>query len=439
MLHEKLPTTSKPIAQGAPDRDPPGLSGAAGWDTRRPTLPGRLMRSILHRLGDPAIEVVLWNDEAICTSTQTPIASVRLADRATLLKLMANPDLAFGEGYSAGRITVRGDLAELAEEIYRGGFRLDALHPRRRLRSPLRKRAGHSLADSRDNIHHHYDIGNDFYSLWLGQTMAYTCAYFPSAEATLDQAQTAKMHHVSRKLRLRPGDRVIEAGCGWGSLALHMARHYRVNVTAFNISHEQIVYARERAAEEGLAGQVQFIEEDYRNVGKLPGDYDAFVSVGMLEHVSRAHYTDFGRMISRCLNRAGRGLIHSIGRIQPAPLSPWIAKHIFPGAHAPSLKEMTEIFEPADLSVIDVENLRPHYARTLQCWRERFEHSTGIIRRMFDEKFVRMWRWYLAGSEAAFSTGDLQLFQVTFAPRSNLGLPWTRADLYRPADGHGSL
>jgi cyclopropane-fatty-acyl-phospholipid synthase len=439
MIHEKLPTASKPITQGTPDRDPALVGTARGWNARRPTLAGRLMRSILHRLGDPAIEVVLWNDEAICTSSQAPIVSVRLADRATLLKLVTRADLGFGEGYSDGRITVRGDLAQLAEEFYRGGARQDARHPRRQRRAASRKRAPHSLADSRDNIHHHYDIGNDFYSLWLGQTMAYTCAYYPFDGATLDQAQTAKMYHVSRKLRLRPGDRVVEAGCGWGSLALHMARHYRVKVTAFNISHEQIVFARKRAAEEGLADQVEFVEDDYRNIRTLPGNYDAFVSVGMLEHVGKAAYTELGRIISQCLNRAGRGLIHSIGRIQPAPMSHWIAKHIFPGAYPPSLKEMMEIFEPSDLSVVDVENLRPHYARTLQSWRQNFEQSASIVRQMFDDRFVRMWRLYLAGSEAAFNTGDLQLFQVVFAPRTNQDMPWTRADLYSETGGHGRL
>jgi len=437
MIHEKIPTSKQMSDQGGGGRQ--GSLGGA-WNLRHSSLAGWLMRSMLHRLNDPPIQIVLWNDETICTSAQTPVASVRLADSATLFKLFANPDLAFGEGYSAGRITVRGDLRQLLEEFYRCGFSTEAPNRLRRILSTYWQRVrGRSLAQSRDDIHHHYDIGNDFYALWLGNTMAYTCAYFTADESTLDQAQTDKMHHVSRKLRLRPGDRVLEAGCGWGSLALHMARHYGVTVRAFNVSREQIDYARRRAKDEGLTDQVEFVEDDYRNIHSLPGTYDAFVSVGMLEHASAADYPELGRIISGCLNSSGRGLIHSIGRNRYERLNRWIVKHIFPGAHAPSLKEMMAIFEPVDLSVIDVENLRPHYARTLQFWRRAFEDSAEIIRQMFDEDFVRMWRLYLAGSEAAFNTGDLQLFQVAFVPRTNGRIPWTRADLYHEAGAHGHL
>jgi cyclopropane-fatty-acyl-phospholipid synthase len=284
-----------------------------------------------------------------------------------------------------------------------------------------------TLAGSRDNIHHHYDIGNAFYALWLGNTMAYTCAYYPTPSTTLDEAQAAKMHHVSRKLRLSAGESVVEAGCGWGTLALHMARHYGVKVRAFNISHEQIVYARERAKREGLDSRVEYVEDDYRNIS---GQYDAFVSVGMLEHVGLVNYPTLGRIALQCLGSRGRGLIHSIGRNRPASLHPWIEKRIFPGAYPPSLGEMARIFEPWDLSILDVENLRLHYAQTLRHWFDLYEAASDRVRDMFDEKFVRMWRLYLAGSIAAFTTGTLQLFQVLFAPRDNNDIARTREHLY---------
>jgi cyclopropane-fatty-acyl-phospholipid synthase len=207
-----------------------------------------------------------------------------------------------------------------------------------------------------------------------------------------------------------------------------MARHYGVQVKAFNISREQIAYARKRAQAEGLSGQVEFIEDDYRNIS---GDYDAFVSVGMLEHVGVENYPELGRVIANCLGESGRGLIHSIGRNRAVPLHPWITKRIFPGAYPPPLSEMMQIFESVDCSVLDVENLRLHYAQTLQGWRQNFENAADRVAKMFDEKFVRMWRLYLAGSEAAFITGDLQLFQVVFAPRANNNIPWTREHLYR--------
>jgi cyclopropane-fatty-acyl-phospholipid synthase len=258
--------------------------------------------------------------------------------------------------------------------------------------------------------------------------MQYTCAYYPTPSATLDEAQVAKMHHVARKLRLKPGESVVEAGCGWGALGLHMARHYGVKVRAFNISREQVAFARERAKAEGLDGQVEYVLDDYRNIS---GSYDAFVSVGMLEHVGVPNYEMLGRVVTKAIGTSGRGLIHTIGRNKATgPLHPWIEKRIFPGAYPPTLGEMSRIFEPYSLSILDVENLRLHYAQTLRHWLELYEGNLERVRGMFDERFVRMWRLYLCGSIAAFNTGGLQLFQVLFAPQANNDVPLTRAHLY---------
>jgi cyclopropane-fatty-acyl-phospholipid synthase len=324
-------------------------------------------------------------------------------------------------------VTIEGDLVRLLEAVYLAGAPVEGASLLGRAATALRRPRLNTQAGSRDNIHHHYDIGNDFYQLWLGSTMAYTCAYYPTPEATLDEAQVAKMDHVCRKLRLRTDESVVEAGCGWGTLALHMARRYGVRVRAFNISHEQIVYARERAAREGLAARVEYVEDDYRSIS---GHYDAFVSVGMLEHVGVANYGRLGGIAQRCLGGRGRGLIHSIGRNSPARLQPWIEKRIFPGGYTPSLGEMMRIFEPWDLSILDVENLRLHYAQTLRHWLGLYEGAAARVREMFDDRFVRMWRLYLAGSVAAFTTGSMQLFQVLFAPGASNDVPWTRAHLY---------
>ncbi len=391
------------------------------------SLEGRLLARLLARLGDPALEFVLWNGERIAPAGCEPLCRVRIPSRGTLLGILADPQVRFPDAYSDGSIQIEGDLVRLLEAIYLAGARAPAPSALGRLIAHLRRPHLNTLAGSRANIHHHYDIGNPFYSLWLGQTMAYTCAYYPSAEATLDVAQTAKMDHVCRKMRLRPGERVVEAGCGWGTFALHMARHYGVKVRAFNISREQVAYARERAEREGLAGQVEYVQDDYRNIS---GRYDAFVSVGMLEHVGVANYEGLGAVVARSLGDNGRGLIHSIGRNYPAPLQPWIERRIFPGAGPPSLGQMMRIFEPWDLSILDVENLRLHYAQTLRHWLELFEAASDQVERMFDAKFVRTWRMYLAGSIAGFTTGTLQLFQVLFATRQNNDVPMTRAHLY---------
>jgi cyclopropane-fatty-acyl-phospholipid synthase len=283
---------------------------------------------------------------------------------------------------------------------------------------------------ARHNVHRHYDLGNDFYRLWLDREMVYTCAYFADPGMTLEEAQAAKHEHIARKLNLRPGETVFEAGCGWGSLALYLARRCGVRVKAWNVSHEQITWARARAAQEGLAEQVEFIEDDYR---RIAGSCDAFLSVGMLEHVGRRQHAVLGEVIDRCLDPTrGRGLLHFIGRNTPAATGAWISKYIFPGAYIPSLREaLGGVLEPRGFSVLDVENLRLHYAATLAAWLARFEDAADLVRAMFDERFVRMWRLYLAEAKAGFRMGSLQLFQVTFARPLNDNVPMTRAVLYR--------
>jgi cyclopropane-fatty-acyl-phospholipid synthase len=262
--------------------------------------------------------------------------------------------------------------------------------------------------------------------------MVYTCAYYATPDATLAEAQLAKLDHVCRKLKLRPGQKVVEAGCGWGALALHMAEHYGVEVIAYNNSTEQVAFARERAADLNLTDRVTFIEDDYRAIHER---CDAFVSIGMLEHVGRANFRALGALIKRTLKPNGLGLVHSIGRSFPDRMDPWIVKHIFPGGHVPSISEMMSVFEPQKFSIIDVENLRPHYARTCAAWLRNFEAVTDKVEAMYDEEFVRMWRLYLAGSSAGFQTGTLQLFQVLFTPRGNNKVPWTREYQYQGETG----
>jgi cyclopropane-fatty-acyl-phospholipid synthase len=391
-----------------------------------------LLRLLLRALGEPAIEFELWTGERVAACAGPKVARVLVRDQSTLMGMLQDPFVSFGDAYSDGRIEIEGDLVKLLEAISRGNQGRESkpslMH---RLASWLHKPRRNTFTGSRDNIHHHYDIGNEFYAMWLGETMAYTCAYYPTADATLEQAQIAKMDHVCRKVMLKSGDSVVEAGCGWGSLAIHMASRYGANVRAFNISREQLKFARQRAQSLGLSDRVEFIEDDYRNI---TGRYDAFVSVGMLEHVGKEHYQQFGWVARNALKTDGLGLVHSIGRNTPAPLQPWIEQRIFPGAYPPALSEMTRIFEPWNLSILDVENIRLHYAATLRHWLSRYEVAAERIQTMFDRRFVRMWRLYLAGSIAGFESGTLQLFQVVFSPGQNNRIPMTRAHLY-PSSG----
>ena len=390
----------------------------------------RWLAERVQRLVAPvAVRLELWDGTSpFVASHDPPVGDLVVRDRRALLGLIVNPNLWFGEAYAAGRLAIRGAVEPVVEALSR------LSDPAAPWRSGVMAALAfpNTLRDARRNVNH-YDLGNDFYKLWLDPELVYTCAYFADPDMSLAAAQRAKQDLVCRKLRLRAGDTVIEAGCGWGALALHMARHYGVTVKAFNVSREQLTFARERAAREGLSSRVDFIDDDYRNVR---GVYDVFVSVGMLEHVGVRHFSSLADVLRRTIRRqGGRGLLHFIGRDVPRPLNSWIRRRVFPGAYPPTLAEVcSRILGPAGMSVFDVENLRLHYARTLESWSAGFAAAGDRIRATYGEEFRRTWELYLAGSQAAFATGWMQLFQVAFTPRESAPPSWTRAELFKPAD-----
>ena len=393
-------------------------------------LQDRLLKQIQRSIGHAPVRLRFGELQDSSGPLDPAVDGVVIHDFKTLARILLDPEIGFGDAYMEGRVEVEGELVRMLETVFRARHATGKQSWYYRLFSYwLRHVQSNTLRGSAANIHRHYDLGTDFYKLWLDPQLVYTCAYFASPDLSLEEAQDAKLELVCRKLQLQPGERVVDAGCGWGALALYMARHYGVTVRAFNVSHEQIKHARAEAKRTGLSGQVEFIEDDYRNIS---GQFDAFVSVGMLEHIGREHYSELGSVIRRAIGDSGRGLIHFIGRNRPEQFSAWIRKHIFPGAYAPALHEAVEIFEPLDYSVLDVENLRQHYAKTLEHWLARFEQSADQVEAMFGPEFVRAWRLYLAGSTASFRAGHLQLFQVVFAGYACRKIPWTRAHLYSP-------
>jgi len=422
MLEERPQSEGPATTSAATDPSPTG----SGPGTGRPLGPWqrRVLEAVLRGMGRPPVAVELWNGEVLAPPGPER-ARVRILAPSVLREFAHSPEVAFGDAYCDGRIDVD-DLDGVLAAVFAAGRA--SPHWFRVLTHALGWRPrGQSGRWARRNVHHHYDLGNEFYQMWLDERLVYTCAYFATPESTLEEAQLAKMDHVCRKLLLRPGERVVEAGCGWGSLALHMAEHYGARVRAFNISEEQVRYARERARQRGVEKQVEFVQDDWRAVR---GTWDAFVSVGMLEHVGKAHYRELGGLIDRSLGAGGRGLLHFIGHARPQPTSPWLERRIFPGAYMPSLSEAMRVFEPFDLAVHDVENLRRHYALTLEHWRARFERASDLIEGMYDGRFVRMWRLYLASSKTAFDSGSTQLWQILFARRADTALPWTRSYMY---------
>lgn len=340
--------------------------------------------------------------------------AVRLKGRLTPMRILINPDLAFGEAYQSGRLTMEaGGLVDLLDLV---GRNLDERPnwPFQRLASRLaigRQPRGRRAAAR--NAAHHYDLPESFYRTFLDRDLQYSCAYFRTGEETLDEAQAAKKRHIASKLMLGRALRVLDIGCGWGGLALFLAQSAPgVRVTGVTLSREQLGVARERALRTGLSDRVRFELCDYRD---LRGAYDRIVSVGMLEHVGPDHYDAYFRAVRDHLSPGGAALIHTIGRRGGGGANPWIAKHIFPGGYIPSLEEIAAAASRASLWITDVEVLRLHYARTLRLWLERFLAQRADLAQIYDETFLRTWEFYLASCEMAFRYGNLAVFQVQLA------------------------
>ena len=391
------------------------------------------MASLLEGVATFPFKIIFWDSGERTFGVGEPEFTVRFTSEAAAARVLSSVSLGFGEGYTDGEIEVEGDLVRCCSLTFvKEARKMNTTwaNKARILRLALKYR--NSRRGSRRNVARHYDLGNDFYRLWLDPNLQYSCAYYTDPARSLAEAQIAKMDHVCRKLRLREGQTLLETGCGWGGFALHAARHYGVKVTAYNISKEQIAHARWWAEEEGLSDRVTFVHDDYRNVR---GDFDAFASIGMLEHVGKGRYKDLCRIVSETLKPGGRGLLHFIGKHIPRRLNAWLTTYIFPGAYGPALEEVLPVLGRFDLIAHDVENLRLHYARTLEHWLAAFEGEVDTVRTMFDDRFVRMWRFYLVGAITAFKYGGLHLYQVLFDHGLTGDIPLTRDHLYRTGDG----
>ena len=353
--------------------------------------------------------------------------SVRLTNATAQRAVLLDPELRLGEAYMDGSLVVeRGSIADLLEILFRQeriAAPTWALPPRAIRHSFRRVQQFNPRSRSRRNVAHHYDLDGRLYQLFLDADQQYSCAYFESERQSLDDAQLAKRRHLAAKLRVAPRATVLDIGCGWGGLALYLAETAKARVTGITLSKEQHARATERALERGQAQQASFRLEDYRDVG---GRFDRIVSVGMFEHVGVGFYDTYFRKCAQLLADDGVFLLHTIGRSSsPAVTNPWIAKYIFPGGYIPALSEVLPAIERARLVVTDVEILQLHYAETLKAWRARFLAHREQAERLYDERFVRMWEFYLASSEMAFRESDMVVFQIQMAKRKGV-VPQTR-------------
>jgi cyclopropane-fatty-acyl-phospholipid synthase len=353
--------------------------------------------------------------------------AVRFTTRGAEWGILFDPELKFGEAYMDGTLVVEeGTIADvlalaLGQDDDDGGRWSRVLWLLRYLKRRwqqlnIRGRARHNVA-------HHYDLDGRLYSLFLDADRQYSCAYFENSDQSLDDAQLAKKRHLAAKLLVRPGQRVLDIGCGWGGLALYLAEFSGAQVTGITLSQEQHALARQRAAEKRLSHAVEFQLEDYRDV---QGKFDRIVSVGMFEHVGVNFYEAFFRRCAELMTDDSVFLLHAIGRSQsPGITNPWIAKYIFPGGYIPALSEVLPCVERAGLLVTDIEILRLHYAETLKAWRERFLAHREDVERLYDPRFVRMWEFYLASSEMAFREQAMMVFQLQLTKRQGV-VPMTR-------------
>jgi len=357
-----------------------------------------------------------------------PEVTFRLHDKALYSKLFFNPEMGAGEGYMDGTLTFEGcTLADFlsffsVNRLALGSYPLQAFF--RKISRKLRAFQQYNpIGRAQENVSHHYDLSNDFYRLFLDEDMQYSCAYYLHENETLEQAQRNKKRHIASKLLLEPGQRILDIGSGWGGLALYLATLADVEVVGVTLSKEQYEYSLQRAKVLGLEDRVRFKLRDYRDV---EGPFDRIVSVGMFEHVGVRHYGEFFTKIYDLLTDSGVALIHSIGHMSPpGTASPWLRKYIFPGAYSPAMSEVFSALELNSLWATDVEILRVHYADTLREWHNRFERNRAEIARMYDERFCRMWEFYLVSVGMMFRTGSQMVFQMQVA-RQRDAAPLTR-------------
>ena len=388
-----------------------------------------LLRALSRNLPDISFEVRYWDGESERYGAGMPAFSLIIKTKEAAKSIFSKGTLGFGEAYVDGTIDVKGDFQELIRLGMDPRFQNAQLSLRTKAEVLFHHlKCLNTMRGSPRNIARAYDLGNDFYKQYLDESMTYSCAYFRDEEDTLEQAQQQKYEHICRKLALKEGESLVDIGCGWGGMLLYAARHYGIEGVGCTLSENQARYAREKAAQEGLEGRVTILQEDYRNI---EGRFDKLVSIGMFEHVGKWYIPTFMEKTSALLKPLGIGLLHTIGKERDTGDDPWTMKYIFPGAHLPVLDRVVRTMGERGLVPVDIENLRVHYAATLDEWAKRFEANAENIEKMFDERVVRMWRMFLRGSAGAFRWGDARVYQILFTNGINNAFPMTRDYMYR--------
>ncbi|MDS1029226.1 cyclopropane-fatty-acyl-phospholipid synthase family protein [Bacillota bacterium LX-D] len=386
----------------------------------------------LQGVQNSSFTVSYWDGTTEKYGSGEPKFKVFIKEKIPYKKILQDPSLAFGEAYMAGIIDCQGNLQEAVETLYKSDSPI--LNKKAfKLINMLcnRNRKSTSIKKSKKDIHYHYDLGNDFYGLWLDETMSYSCAYFCSPEDTLYQAQLQKIDYTLKKLQLKAGERLLDIGSGWGWLIIRAAQQYGVKAVGITLSEEQYAKTKERIKELGLESLVDVELADYRTQAANGEKFDKIVSVGMVEHVGRANLPKYMEAVNTMLRPKGVSVLHCITGLTEGPSNEWIVKYIFPGGYIPSIRELIGLLPEYNFHLLDVESLRLHYARTLEHWARNFEEHVDSVREKFGERFVRMWRLYLNSCAASFKASGLNIHQIVFTKGLNNNLAMTRHYLYQ--------
>lgn len=383
-------------------------------------------KTLLKNTFSDPMEVTFWDGEKVQQGEGTPKFSLIFHDVIPKAELMQNASVAFGEAYMNGIIEIEGSIKEVIASIYN---KQESFLGGSKMYASLMKKISNTTKRSKENVTFHYDIGNDFYKLWLDETMTYSCAYFKTNNDSLKTAQQNKVAHILKKLNLQEGQTLLDIGCGWGELIITAAKKYGVKATGITLSTEQFERVKDRILEEQLEDSLDVKLIDYRELKKQK--FDRIVSVGMLEHVGQKHLNEYFQKVNELLEDGGLSVLHTITTQKEGATNAWIDKYIFPGGYVPSISELVNHMAENKFLLIDLESLRRHYEKTLDMWSENFENVLDKVKMTKDERFIRMWRLYLNACAASFQVGNIDLTQFIFTKGTNNSLPFTRNYMYK--------